>query len=174
MSMNEHLNELKQRVFQAKEERAAEQQRLICAFQAPLISMTLILPGGYAAYPQWQALFGRGCTRLDRTFPKALSRTRRLGQWGPEAFYVIDQDPMAIKDKTCQLEDEEPLGRLFDMDVIDRQGKPVSRTLLGKPFRTCLVCQLPAVECYVARNHSLDTVMTAVTKRLEGAIIDER
>lgn len=168
------MNKLKQRVFRAKEERAAEQQRLIRAFQAPLISLTLILPGGYDAYPHWQALFGRGCARLDSTFSIPLSRTTRLGQWGPEAFYAVDQDPMAIKEKTCQLEDEEPLGRLFDMDVIDRQGRPVSRTLLGKPLRTCLVCELPAVECYVSRNHSLDTVMETVTKRLEDAIIDER
>jgi len=174
MIMDQYMNKLKQRVFQAKEERVEEQQRLICAFQAPLISLTLILPGGYGNYPAWQALFQRGCDRLDSTFPRPLSRTTRLGQWGPEAFYAVDQDPMAIKEKTCQLEDEEPIGRLFDMDVIDRQGMPVSRTLLGKPPRTCLVCERPAVECYVSRNHSMATVMEAVTKRLENALIDER
>ena len=42
---------------------------------------------------------------------------------GPEAFYVLDAEPLTIKKWTTLVEDASPLGRLFDMDVLRPDGK---------------------------------------------------
>lgn len=46
---------------------------------------------------------------------------------GPEAFYVLDAEPLTIKKLTTLVEDASPLGRLFDMDVLRPDGKKVDR-----------------------------------------------
>lgn len=168
--MKQPIEELKRQVFKAKETRAAEQRRLIREFRMPLISFTLILPGGYFQYSKWPEVWKLACASLDDAFPESFYSQNRLGEWGPEAFYAIDLEASTIKQTTCRLEDETPLSRLYDMDVIDLSGIPVSRTSLGAAPRQCLICDQPAVECYVTRRHSLESLVEEVKSRMDHGI----
>ena len=45
-----------------------------------------------------------------------------------------------VKRLLVPLEDASKLGRLYDIDIIGRDGKKISRSDIGKPGRTCLLC----------------------------------
>ena len=64
---------------------------------------------------------------------------------GPEAFYVLDAEPLPIKQLTTLVEDASPLGRLFDMDGLRPDGKKVDREELHLEGRKCLICGLSLI-----------------------------
>ncbi len=54
-----------------------------------------------------------------------------------------------------EVEDTHPLGRLFDIDVIDTQGVVLSRDQLRFARRRCFVCGRDAKLCARNRVHPL-------------------
>ncbi len=69
-----------------------------------------------------------------------------------------------------QIEDSHPLGRLFDIDVIDQQGAPVPRTAVGGEPRRCLVCNREARYCMRMRWHSQDDIWEAINQRIDAYV----
>lgn len=76
---------------------------------------------------------------------------------GPEAFLVVDGDLSQLKQLTIKFEDDFPLGRLFDVDLMAGQDEKyqLSRQDLGFAPRTCLICDQEAKSCMKAQRHSL-------------------
>ena len=70
---------------------------------------------------------------------------------GCEAFLLYDREAEELKKKCVKLEEEEALGRLLDLDVIQTDGQKLSRAV----SRRCLICGGPAFPCARARKHSL-------------------
>ena len=60
----------------------------------------------------------------------------------------------------CDIEDTHPLGRIFDIDVIDTDGTKLSRD----SFRKCILCDCQAQECARSRRHSVDEMFQAITE----------
>ena len=53
-------------------------------------------------------------------------------------YYVLDGAAGTVKDIAARLENEDRLGRLFDMDVLDTNGRKLSREELGLPERRAI------------------------------------
>lgn len=87
---------------------------------------------------------------------------------GSEALLVLNADPAEIKRKTVTMEDGHPLGRLFDMDVLDADGLSLSRTDLDAAQRTCLICGRSAKVCGRSRAHSLEQLRNRIGQLLDG------
>ena len=66
---------------------------------------------------------------------------------GEEALLLLNADPRDVKARTIQLEEEHPLGRLWDIDVLGQDGIPLSRSSFGHTRRTCLLCGQDAKIC---------------------------
>ena len=79
---------------------------------------------------------------------------------GCEGFVCVSLQPKQIKNVCTAIEDNHPLGRLFDMDVIDVNGEKISRTDL----RGCLVCGKAGRECAAGRLHSVQELQTVTNK----------
>ncbi len=92
---------------------------------------------------------------LDTAKIPVLKRSLILDKTGPEAFLCVDADALAVKRLLVPLEDASDLGRLYDIDIIGRDGKKISRSDIGQPGRTCLLCGRPARECSRSRAHSV-------------------
>ena len=71
---------------------------------------------------------------------------------GYEAYLLTPLSLSDAKRRACEIEDTHPLGRLFDIDVIDHMASPVGRDSIGKQPRRCLLCDHEARYCM--RNHS--------------------
>ena len=93
-----------------------------------------------------------------------LKRSLILDRTGPEAFLCVDADALDVKRLLVPLEDASKLGRLYDIDIIGRDGKKISRSDIGKPGRTCLLCGRPARECSRSRTHSVAELTAAIEK----------
>lgn len=89
---------------------------------------------------------------------------------GNEAYYLVEADPVLLKNITCTIEDDSPLGRLFDMDVLTLAGKKIDREELNFPHRTCLICQKFAKECTRSRTHTVEELQRRTHKLLTDAV----
>lgn len=124
-----------------------------------LLSLSLVIPGevkrslrslasGNASVQAIIALFGDNIEDIEFfDLPT-----------GFEADFIIRLPEAEVKRLAVQIEESHPLGRLFDLDIIGKDGVPLSRSALGIPERKCLLCDLPARHCMRAGNHSRSEV----------------
>ncbi|SDY57829.1 holo-ACP synthase [Proteiniborus ethanoligenes] len=163
--------DLLQKVLEAKEERAAYQEKLITKYKLPLISLTLNLPGGYFQYSKWQDVMAKALEAIEAAFTNNIVYSEnRLGKWGPEGFWIIDLSNISIKKKVISIEDGYFLGRLFDIDVIDLCGKPISRRDFNMEPRKCIVCENNALNCYINKKHTLEELKSKINEIIEEGL----
>ena len=87
---------------------------------------------------------------------------------GYEAYLITDLPLLEAKRIAVQIEDTHPLGRLFDIDIIDKDGVPVSRDRVGSHPRRCLVCNREARYCMRMRWHTQEEIWERI-----NAMVDE-
>ena len=164
-------------ILQARERRACLQKKLLAKYRTPLISFTMNIAGPIKNSPQIQQGFQLGCRylkeQLDSLNIPCVHYEEIHAPTGEEAFYLLDADPLFIKEITCSIEDGFELGRLFDMDVLKKSGEKVDRTELGLLPRPCLICGGPAKECARSRSHTVEALQAKTAQILARAIEDE-
>lgn len=147
-------------ILDARERRVQLQKALLQQFRKPLLCFTMNIPGPVKLDRDVSIGFHVGNWLLE----DALSRTpvlhqeNRLAHTGCEAFYAVDMPAQDLKQLAVDLEDIDPIGRLFDMDVLDTDGTKLTREGLGYPKRKCLLCEQDAVVCARSRAHGLEAL----------------
>lgn len=86
---------------------------------------------------------------------------------------MVDLDATALKTITTAIEDENRLGRLYDMDVLDGNLNKLDRCLVGGKSRDCIVCGAPGRGCASRRLHSVSELQTAVNRILTAHFQEE-
>lgn len=157
--MNENLFE----ILSAREDRAEKQKQLLAQFQKPLLCFTMNIPGP----EKWNRDIAIGFFVGSRMLLDALGN--RLCHWeervtaaGGEGYFVVDMPARELKQLATDLEEAESVGRLFDMDVLDTDGRKLQRTEIGCAPRTCLLCDNDAAVCGSVRAHSLEELTDRV------------
>lgn len=149
-----------------REARAKRQQALLAAYALPLVSFTVNMPGPVKDNDASRAIFRQGLEALKKCCEshgwKRMALEEHSANTGPEALCSVDCDAGDLKTALVALEDEHPLGRLFDLDVLRPSGEHLSRRDLGAAMRRCLICERPAAECARSRAHSLDELLRAI------------
>jgi holo-ACP synthase / triphosphoribosyl-dephospho-CoA synthase len=97
----------------------------------------------------------------------------RVGDDGPESYIAAAIDPIRFKRMAEEWEKRHPLGDLADLDIMDTKGKPVGRSDLGLPPRTCLVCGEEAALCVTGRRHGFDAIEARIRKILRKSELAE-
>lgn len=143
-------------ILDAREARAQRQQQLLEKFQKPLLCFTMNIPGP-VKYDRDTAIgFFVGnrllCDALAGQKVLHMEQHRKIT--GAESYYVVDMPPEDLKKLAVELEDIDPIGRLFDMDVLDPGGNKLSREVRRK----CLICDQDAVVCASRRTHGLEAL----------------
>lgn len=160
-------------MLNAREQRAALQNRLLGSCRCPLVSFTLNIPGPVKVLPLVPQAFDAGISKIeDALADQGLPVVRReqvIQATGLEAMWAVEADAVRLKTLMAAIEDGGGLGRLFDIDVLDAGGKKLSREDLGLPPRKCLLCEQPAHACARSRTH---TVME-LTERIESILRKE-
>ena len=167
------MEKLMKRVLEAKEERSEFQKEFIARHQLPIISLTLNLPGGYELYSDWEKVFRIASKAINIAFEGSVKhKHRRIGKWGPEGFWAIGMSAMLVKMKTVEIENKHPMGRIFDIDVLDENGKVLSRRDLFMEGRQCMVCDDFALLCYREKKHDYAEVRKSAEKIILKGLID--
>lgn len=157
-------------MLEAREARAFRQIQLIREFGKPIISFSMNIPGPIKDSPLIRRGFRSGRDALEHRLPKGkvLRIETKEGITGCEAIYVVDSEPLAVKAITTAIEDDHPLGRLFDMDVIGADLCKLDREAVGGGGRNCIVCGAPGRGCASRRVHSVAELQSATKGILEG------
>lgn len=157
----------------ARDRRAARQQALLEQYQCPVLSYTMNIAGPCKHTAAIGRGFDLGLRDVERLIAveriSCLHRECIREDTGCEALLVLDTDPRRLKDLTTQLEEASPLGRLLDLDVLDRDGQKLSRP---KP-RRCLLCGQMAQVCARSRAHSVADLQSATDAILQAAILSD-
>ncbi len=83
---------------------------------------------------------------------------------GPEALFIFDANAIQLKQLMVQIEENHPLGRLFDIDVYDKSDHPLSRIALMQPARKCYVCNDEAKICGRSQRHALPVIIETINQ----------
>lgn len=156
-----------QDMLQAREERAQRQYSWLTEVPgATLVSCTLNLPGPVKTSPALLAVFQKMTGHIDQAliaFPTHQKELLALPT-GPEYYLLTTGKPKEVKQQLIQLEEDTPLGRLFDLDVLflNKEIQTISRTELGAVPRKCYICEEDAKVCGRSRKHTLNEMYTAI------------
>ena len=156
----------------SREARQDFQQELLRAHAgATLVCLTVIMPGtvkrnahslivAQAALSALIARFGSDMIRME---------VRDLAT-GYEAYLLTPLAPEEAKRADCRIEDTHPLGRLFDLDVIDASGTILSRSDLGLEPRRCLLCDREARWCMRNHTHTHAELMARIGEMIDAYV----
>lgn len=153
-------------VLRNRDNRVQHQRDALEFFGRPLVSVTIVNPGPVKDSPSARKVMTHALKALmaamaDRSW-EVLNWEVRYDPTGPEALLVVDAGSLELKQAMTRLEEENPLGRLWDLDVIDPQRGAISRKTLGLPARRCLLCGEAAHACGRSRAHSLQELQNAI------------
>jgi len=158
-------------MLERRDARAATQHSLLARFGRPLAQLTLVNPGAVKDTAQSRFVFDLGLGAMQEALNNAghgvLGYEGSYFVTGPEMLMVVDAEAPALKHTLMAIEDQHPLGRLWDADVIDINGVSLSRKHFGLPARRCLLCEQPAHDCARSRLHAMQELQRSVQERVE-------
>ena len=172
------MNVTIQDISAAREHRAVRQRELLDRCGGTLISFTMNIAGP----EKDSALIREGMRIGERLLEERLKaekiavllREKEQAFTGGTCYYLVDADPARVKRITVDIEDESPAGRLYDMDVLAKDGKKTGRAELGLPDRQCLICGKRAQICARSRAHSLEELRQKTADLLRDATAKDR
>ena len=152
------MNELLHEILAAREQRVQKQRQLLEQYATPLLCFTMNIPGPVKFDRDVSIGFHLGNWLLKESLKgrKVLHFEASTAVTGCEAYYAVDMPAKELKKLAVELEEIDPIGRLFDMDVLLPNGQKISREELGYPRRKCLLCDQDAYLCAGRRTHSAE------------------
>ena len=151
-------------ILAARDARVARQQAML-AQGGVLLSLTLVAPGAVKRSPLLDAIFAAALDAIRPLVDDARARIEAVDDSGHHALYLLDGEARDWKTRMLALENRAPLSRLWDIDIIDRDGVAVSRRDLGLPPRRCLICDDDAKTCARERRHDIAALQADIARR---------
>lgn len=149
-------------ILAAREERVRKQHMLLTTYQCPIICFTMNIAGPIKTSPLIERAFKNGLELLDNKLPQNHIRfySTETSVTGCLAMYAVNSDAITLKKICTEIEDATPLGRLFDLDVLDKNGLKLERYLVNGKDRNCIVCGAPGRNCAARRLHTVSELQT--------------
>ena len=152
-----------QDIMHCREQRAKFQNSFLESYHSPVISFCMNIPGPIKTNPDIRHAFEQGYHVIKTVLLKHhifIQNEILIHNFtGDEYILSVDANASEIKKWMCEIEDTHPLGRIFDIDVIE-DGTKLSRD----SFRKCILCGCQAQECARSRRHSVDEMFQAITE----------
>ena len=166
-------------VLDAREARADRQRRWLSLHEdCCLVSMTMNIAGAVKRTPLIEEGFRAGLSLVDDTLANLALPVVRQEEWLPdtgcEAFRLVRGSAAEVKRAMVGVEQSCPFGRLLDIDVLDSDCIPLSRTQLGLPGRRCLVCGDAAQVCGRSRRHSYEQLRDVTNELIQTHLMETR
>lgn len=185
------LNEL----LASRDARHATQQKLLAEHSGKtLVCLTVVMPGSvkrnqqsltaaHAAVEAMRKAFAvkenkglspletlenpENLVPLENPEPLAPTLLELDLETGYEAYLITPLPLLEAKRIAVTIEDTHPLGRLFDIDVINTDGIPVARNDIGEKPRRCLVCEHEARYCMRMRWHTQEKIWAKINEMVD-------
>ena len=160
----------------SRDARHATQQKLLAEHSGKtLVCLTVVMPGSvkrnqqsltaaHAAVEAMREAFGLNASNNDASHGSLIERDLETGY---EAYLITPIPLLEAKRIAVKIEDTHPLGRLFDIDIIDADGVPISRDAIGERPRRCLVCEHEARYCMRMRWHMQEEIWAKINEMID-------
>ena len=157
-------------LLNAREERVRTQAAMLREHRVPLICFTMNVAGPVKTSPLIERAFGEGVRLIDGEISpyEVLERREEHTNCGPVSFYSVRADANVLKARMVDIEQKHPIGRLFDIDVIDVDGRKMSR----QGERGCMVCGAPGRACAAGRLHPVSELIALTNSMLTDYFTD--
>ncbi|MBR5322663.1 MAG: citrate lyase holo-[Clostridia bacterium] len=141
-------------ILDAREERVRMQNEMQKENPYPLICFTMNIAGPIKTSPLIIRAFEYGLNKIEKAIGdyKTAKQITAYKNYGPMSLFSVMANAQEIKDICVKIEEECELGRLFDIDVIDVDGKKLER----KKERCCIICGKSGRACAAGRLHSVE------------------
>ncbi len=154
-----------------REARAARQKQLIREHGLPVVCFTMNVAGPVKYSQSIETCFNLGVDELllalARFNAKPVHEEYHIDHTGCEGFFCFSGlNARMLKAQAQKIEEGFGYGRLFDIDVIDKNGVKLERA----KARKCLICDKPAAECARSRTHSVGELQAKTKELLREAI----
>lgn len=144
-------------ILACREDRVQRREELQGEYGLPAVLLTMNIPGAEKNAPPYERAHIAGEREfLQCSLAAGLhveQREIRRGACGREALFLLAAEPLQLKRICIRIEEQHPLGRIFDFDVYAEDGSVVDRWQLNIPQRRCFLCGEPARECARLRRH---------------------
>ena len=159
-----------------KEQRANLQSNLLSKYSnSSLMVFTLNIPGPIKNNPMIEQVFRQGQQSIQQMFLKKkveMTYTKEINlPSGLDWYVIVTEAPLNLKKWLVTLEEQDALGRLFDLDVLFQKGEQitiVSRQALNHGERPCFICGKSAKVCARNRTHTVKEMQ----KKIEQIVAD--
>ena len=155
----------------SREMRSARQQELLAKYPgATIVCLTVIMQGSVKSNFFSLITAGAALQAIIARYSGMKHLSTCDLATGFEAYLVTDIDRIAAKKIACDIEDSHPLGRLFDIDVIDIDGAPMSRSVVCHKPRRCLMCDNEARYCMRNRTHTQEELHSKIAQMVNDYV----
>ncbi|MDB1126157.1 citrate lyase holo-[acyl-carrier protein] synthase [Vibrio algarum] len=159
----------------SREQRAFRQRVWLENHALPLISFTINMVGEVKVNALAKVAFKQGISAIlecceQSTF--SLKETKITEQNTGLEFLAAAENTTSLhlKSLMVSIEDTHPLGRLFDIDIIDINGHALSRDSMSMDRRQCIVCSNDAKICSRSRRHSKQLIIEKMTEMVRSTL----
>lgn len=156
-------------LLESRDNRSAMQKDLMSKNpEQTLVCFTVVMPGQVKRNRLSAVIAEAGMEALRERFGGDIFQCiERDLETGFEAYLLLSVPKVEAKQALCEIEDCHPLGRLFDMDVIDATGVPISRSDAQRPARKCLMCDNEARVCMRNNTHTQSELQECIHQMVE-------
>lgn len=148
------------KVLENRELRQKKQWELCSKYNATVLSLTINIPGAKKDSIEAKFIYEMAIKEIEKLEYEVFEKVLTCKDTGYEALLSLQVDSNFLKNLTCEIEENHPLGRFMDIDVIDENRKILSRQ---KP-RKCYICESNAKLCARSQKHSLEELTSFISK----------
>ena len=158
----------------SRDRRVAMQQKLRETYpNLTLVCLTVIMPGSVKRNRLSLAVARAATEAIRVEFADSITQMEERDlETGFEAYVLVSLPTLETKQIACRIEENHPLGRLFDIDVIAPDGTPLSRASVGAQPRRCLLCNNEARFCMRNHTHTPEQIQAHIAEIVEAYVHD--
>lgn len=151
------------KLLDEREERARFQASLCTEYGLPVAVIRANIPGEKKVYTESLWISYEIFLQCKESFGKYICKVfHRFSSEGLIFFLVLKCSGEEAKKIAVQIEETHFLGRLVDLDIIEKD-KFFSR---GNNLRKCFLCGKPAIICSRAKTHPLEEITAFIKKKV--------
>jgi holo-ACP synthase CitX len=150
-------------VLENRERRVKKQQELRQKYNSCVLSLSINIPGRYKCTKEAEYIYKTALKEIENFDFKVYEKFYTNKETGYEALFAMEVEPHFLKIFTCKIEEEHPLGRFMDIDVIKKDGSIVSR---NNP-RKCYICDDNAKVCARIQKHKIQELLDFISKQVD-------
>ncbi len=158
-----------EKLLQSRDNRQQRQRRFLSETNCKtLICLTVVMPGSVKINKEALVIGLAAKDEITKTFNKnTIDSEEHILKTGYEFYLTTDTEPLEAKQFCCLIEENHILGRLFDIDILDKNFNIISREQVGYEKRKCLLCDNEARFCMRNFTHTTQELLCRIKQLTE-------